>query len=154
VRERNRVRVLLICCCCALAATAASGPTAGAAEPTGDADTLELTKGKKGKGGKGELTATIRRTKYGIPHIKADDIESLAAGYAYAYAEDNICTLANEYVTVAGKRSQYFGPDEEWYFSGNGTSFRNLDADFYFKWVSEQGTVRELMNLPPPLGPK
>lgn len=109
-------------------------------------------KGKKKHHGK--LRAVIRRTKYGIPHIKAKNVESLAAGYGYAFAEDNICTIANEYVTVAGQRSRYFGPDEEWYFSGNGTTYRNLDADFYFQWVKKQGTVEELMKLPPPLGPK
>lgn len=108
---------------------------------------------KRGKGGK-SLRAVIRRTRYGVPHIKARDIESLAAGYAYAYAEDNVCTIANEYVTVAGKRSKYFGPDGEWTFSGNGSTYSNLDADFYFRWVEEQGTVRELMKRPPPLGPK
>ena len=141
---------------CAL--VAAAFVAAGAAAPAGAAEDeaiefAQAAKGKKGKG-KTKLAATIRRTKYGIPHVRAKNIESLAAGYAYAYAEDNICTIANEYVTVAGKRSKYFGPDEEWYFSGNGSTFRNLDADFYFKWVSKQGTVRELMTTPPPLGPK
>ncbi len=155
MRERNHVRVLLIGCASALAALLLAAPVAPAADPPGEQ--LELGKGKgKGEGGKraDRLEATIRRTKYGIPHIKAHDIKSLAAGYAYAYAEDNICTLANEYVTVAGERSKYFGPDAEWYFSGNGTSFRNLDADFYFSWVKEQGAVEKLIKLPPPLGPK
>ena len=74
------------------------------------------------------LRATIRRTKYGVPHIRAHDVESLAAGYAYAFAEDNIFTIASEYITVAGKRSRFFGPDEEWHFSGNGSTYRNFDG--------------------------
>ena len=82
-----------------------------AAAGAGQRATIGATaKGKNGTGHK-RLRAVIRRTKYGVPHIKAHDIESLAAGYAYAFAEDNICTLADEYVTVAGKRSKYFGPD-------------------------------------------
>ena len=100
------------------------------------------------------LRATVRRTDYGVPHIRADDIESLAAGYAYAFAEDNICTIASEYVTVSGQRSRWFGPKEDWYFSGNGSTYPNLTADFYFKWANEQRIARKLLKLPPPLGPK
>ena len=51
------------------------------------------------------LEAKIARTKYGVPHITASSVQSMAAGYAYAFAEDNICTIANEYVTVAAERS-------------------------------------------------
>jgi acyl-homoserine-lactone acylase len=148
-----RTTVAALCCALAVLAFGLAAAAAPAAKPKGNDGPRG---GDKGKGGKSErvLEATIRRTKFGVPHIKAPDIESLAAGYAYAYAEDNICTIAAEYVTVAGKRSKYFGPDEEWYFSGNGSTFQNLDADVYFKWVQEQGTVRRLMNQPPPLGPK
>ncbi len=100
------------------------------------------------------LKATIRYTRYGVPHIRAHDIESVAAGYAYAYARDNICTIANEYVTVAGQRSRFFGPDASWTFSGNGSTYKNAEADFYFKWISDSGLVRRMMRMPPPLGPK
>jgi acyl-homoserine-lactone acylase len=133
-----------------LLALGAAGAT-GAEQP--QRVEVEAASKKTGKSGK-RLRATIRRTKYGVPHVTAPNMESLAAGYAYAYARDNICTIANEYVTVAAQRSKYFGPDETWFFSGNGSTYRNLDADFYFKWVEEQGTVRDLMSQPPPLGPK
>ena len=99
------------------------------------------------------IRAKVVRTKYGVPHIKANNIKSLAAGYAYAFAEDNLCTIANEYVTVNAERSRYFGPDEDWYFSGNGTTYENIDADVYFGWVKEQGIVEDLMKEPPPIGP-
>ena len=139
----------------AIALLAALALTLGVSEASAAGDGATAVAAKQGKGGKGKkLRAVIRRTKYGVPHIKAKDIESLAAGYAYAFAEDNICTIASEYVTVSGKRSKFFGPEEEWYFSGNGSTYRNLDADFYFEWVKKQGTVRELMKTPPPLGPK
>ena len=100
-----------------------------------------------------EIEAKITRTKYGVPHIKADDIKSLAAGHAYAFAEDNICTIASEYVTVNAKRSKFFGPDETWRFSGNGSTYRNLDADVYFKWVKKQRIVEKLIRKEPPVGP-
>ena len=49
--------------------------------------------------------AEIRRTSYGIPHIKAKDEASLGYGAGYAYAEDNLCVFADEMLTVNGKRS-------------------------------------------------
>ena len=58
------------------------------------------------------LEAKIVRTKYGVPHITAKNIKSLAAGFAYAFAQDNICTIASEYVTVNAERSKFFGPDK------------------------------------------
>ncbi len=100
------------------------------------------------------IKAKVERTKYGIPHITAKNIRSLAAGYAYAFAEDNLCTIASEYVTVNAERSRYFGPDESWTFSGNGTTYKNLDADIYFQWVKDQGTVEGLVKQKPPVGPK
>ena len=100
------------------------------------------------------IKAEIVRTKYGIPHITAKNIRDLAGGYAYAFAEDNLCTIASEYVTVAGERSKYFGPEETWTFSGNGTTYKNIDADIYFQWVKQQGVVEDLRRQKAPSGPK
>jgi len=58
------------------------------------------------------FSANIRWTQFGIPHIKADDWDSLGFGVGYAYAWDNICTLADDFVMIDGERSKYFGPDE------------------------------------------
>ena len=58
-----------------------------------------------------KLDATIRRDSHGIPHILADDFAGLGFGYGYAFAQDNICTIAETYVTVSAERSRYFGPD-------------------------------------------
>ncbi len=55
----------------------------------------------------------IRWTDYGIPHIEADDWASLGYGLAYATAEDAICVLAEEVVTVRGERARYFGPSSD-----------------------------------------
>jgi acyl-homoserine-lactone acylase len=99
------------------------------------------------------LEAKIQRTKYGVPHITAKNIKALAAGFAYAFAQDNICTIAAEYVTVNAERSRFFGPDEEWFFSGNGSTYKNLDADFYFQWVKQRKMVEELLTKKPPDGP-
>ena len=100
------------------------------------------------------LDAEVVRTKYGVPHITADDLKSLAAGYGYAFAEDNLCSIASEYVTVNAKRSKFFGPQETWTFSGNGTTYDNIDADIYFKWVKKQKIVEKLIRQKAPIGPK
>jgi acyl-homoserine-lactone acylase len=51
----------------------------------------------------------VERTQYGIAHITANDYEGLAYGTAYAYAQDNVCQVADQLVTVRGDRSQFFG---------------------------------------------
>jgi acyl-homoserine-lactone acylase len=117
-----------------------------AAEP-GRADRVEA-------GESTPLAATIRRTKFGIPHITAGNLKSLAAGYAYAFARDNLCTIANEYVTVAGQRSRYFGPNRTWTVSGTQVQYPNLESDAYFQWVKDERLVEKLISRAPPLGPK
>jgi acyl-homoserine-lactone acylase len=57
------------------------------------------------------LSAVIRRTAYGIPHIESSTWVGLGYGYGYAFAQDNLCTGADDYVTVDAQRSRYFGPD-------------------------------------------
>ena len=54
---------------------------------------------------------TIQRTAHGVPHISAPDLETLAYGVAYAYAQDNVCMLAQHLVTARGQRSRHFGAD-------------------------------------------
>ena len=56
-----------------------------------------------------DRSVTIQRTTYGIPHITAQDPESLAYGVAYAYAQDNVCMTADQLVTARGQRSATFG---------------------------------------------
>jgi acyl-homoserine-lactone acylase len=97
--------------------------------------------------------AQISRTKYGVPHIKAKSIADLGFGVGYAFAEDNICTMADTYVTVRAQRSRYFGPGDSWVFSGNGARYDNLESDFYFQKIKEQRLVERLMRKPAPEGP-
>jgi acyl-homoserine-lactone acylase len=98
--------------------------------------------------------ATIARTKYGVPHIRSHTWKGLGFGYAYAFAEDNICTIADSYVTVSGERSRYFGPEGDWTFSGNGSVNNNLSSDFFYARINESGIVDDLISRPPPEGPE
>src|SRR4051794_41748612 len=96
---------------------------------------------------------TVRRTAHGIPHIQAKDFPSLAYGYAQAFAEDNICVMADSYVTVRGERSRYFGPDGSYAFRGNGTAPNNLNSDFFFQKINDTKVIEKLIAEPPPAGP-
>lgn len=86
------------------------------------------------------LSAEIRRTSYGIPHIRANDYASVAYGMAYAYAQDNVCLMANQVVTVSGDRSATFGPD-----AMTDVSFkpmRNADADAFFRAILDDDAIQ------------
>ncbi len=106
-----------------------------------------------GGSGSGTYTAELRRTDYGIVHVKADNYGSLGYGYAYAFAEDNLCAIADSYVTVNGERSKFFGPDGSWQFTGNGTENNNLNSDFFFKLIIAEQRIEKLLALAPPEGP-
>jgi acyl-homoserine-lactone acylase len=74
----------------------------------------------------GNLSANIRRTTYGVPHITGDNLQSVGYGSGYAYAQDNICILADQIVKVRSERAKYFGPDK---VLGSGDS-GNIISDF------------------------
>lgn len=76
----------------------------------------------------GVLNAKIRRTDYGVPHIKADNLESLAFGIGYAFSEDNACMLLDIVARYNSRRSQFYGPDK---VPGSGDS-ENLITDFSY----------------------
>ncbi len=90
------------------------------------------------------LTAQIRYTTGGIPHILAHNWGGLGFGYGYAFAKDNLCTMANDYVTVEAKRSAYFGPKAGYVQRGNGIAVSNLDSDLFFQQIIDSGVVQRL----------
>src|SRR5690606_28797049 len=71
-----------------------------------------------------EFSAEIRRTAYGVPHIKAQDYAGLGYGVGYAAAEDNICEIAERMVTVNGERAKHFA---------RGENDANLNSELYHK---------------------
>ncbi|MBB3238591.1 acyl-homoserine-lactone acylase [Pseudomonas sp. Tn43] len=83
-----------------------------------------------------QATAEIRRTSFGVPHIRADNERGLGYGIGYAYAQDNLCLLANEIVTVNGERSRYFGPDQSTVEERG-----NLASDVFFNWLNTPQAV-------------
>lgn len=84
--------------------------------------------------------ATITRTQFGIPHIRAADFGSLGYGDAYARAQDNICLMADIYVSVAGERSKYFGADGKTAIGL--VPAKNIDSDVYYHEVMDVQGMR------------
>ena len=92
----------------------------------------------------------IRRTALGIPHLKADDWGSLGYGYGYVQAQDNLCTMADAFVTYRGERSRYFGAKAR---PSNDDTFgqpSNLDADFFFRFIDDGAAVARYRNSQTP----
>ena len=83
-----------------------------------------------------QTSADIRRTSFGVPHIRASDERGLGLGIGYAYAQDNLCLLANEVVTVNGERARFFGPEQSTLEERN-----NLASDVFFSWLNTPEAV-------------
>ncbi|MFV5997118.1 penicillin acylase family protein [Streptomyces sp. NPDC056231] len=99
----------------------------------------------------GGLSAVIRYTEYGIPHIVAKSYADLGFGNGWAQAADQVCTLADGFVTLRGERSRYFGPDAAPDGSLSSAT-NNLSSDLYFRGVRDSGTVEKLLAVPAPAG--
>jgi len=81
-----------------------------------------------------DFQAEIRWTAYGIPHVKADDWAGMGYGIAYATANDAVCVIAQDVMTLNGDLTKYLGAD-------NG----NLQSDVFHRGL--------LTDNVPPTGP-
>jgi acyl-homoserine-lactone acylase len=89
--------------------------------------------------------ATVTRDSAGIPHIRASDFGSLGYGQGYAFAQDNLCTLADAIVTVRAQRSRFFGPNALSYSYAAGVSDPNIKSDFFWQSIRTSGLIRRLL---------
>jgi acyl-homoserine-lactone acylase len=85
------------------------------------------------------FSAEIRRTMYGIPHIKASDIGGIGYGFGYASAEDNICEILDRMMTVSATRARYLGP---------GAKDVNVDSDVYHTRLNQLNEIDKLLKGP------
>ena len=86
--------------------------------------------------------ADITRTTGGVAHIKATTLGDGAFGVGYAAAQDSLCTLADEYLSVSGERSKFLG--------AVGT---NVNQDFFWKSIIDDKVVEKLLDQKFPGGP-
>jgi acyl-homoserine-lactone acylase len=97
---------------------------------------VAATAGATGTFAQAKYTAEVRRTSYGIAHIKANDYGSVGYGVGYAFAQDNFCTMADEFLTVRGERSKYLG--------GTGSTpygVNNVFSDLFYTYFNGDAAV-------------
>lgn len=128
----------LVVCTLALVPQLGCVPREGT--PTDTTDTSGGSTGETGGAG-ATYRATIRRTAYGVAHIEADDLGSALFGQAYAFAQDHVCTLADQIVKVRSERSLYFGP---------GDDDQNLNSDFAYLALDLAARAEQARDASPP----
>lgn len=89
---------------------------------------------------KSRYAAEVVRTTYGIPHIRASDHGGLGYGVGYTAAEDNLCVIAEQVMTVRGERSRYLGAGEA---TVGFQQIANLDSDIYHRVIGDIAALRK-----------
>ena len=56
------------------------------------------------------VTAEIRYTEFGVPHVRAAHLEGIGMGVGYAFSRDNFCLLADQVLRYNSRRAAFFGP--------------------------------------------
>ena len=64
----------------------------------------------------------IRRTQFGVPHIKGESLEAAAFGFGYCQAEDHLANILRGVLGARGELAENFGP---------GQDNKNIEADFF-----------------------
>lgn len=118
-----------------LSACGSSSPVGGSGGGGSSGD------GSSSGGAHAGYDVTVTRTTYGIPHIKASDFASLGYGYGYAFAEDNLCVMMDDYLTTRGQRAQYLGASGTYTIPANGSTANNVDGDFFWKLIASDANV-------------
>ncbi|MDC9583237.1 penicillin acylase family protein [Xenorhabdus sp. PR6a] len=100
---------------------------------------------------KSSYQVEIRRTSMGMPHIKANDWGSLGYGYGYGYtqAQDNLCTMADSFLTYRGERSEYFGGEALPVYISTAGNSSNLDSDFYHRHIVSDDAIESMKQAQP-----
>lgn len=92
---------------------------------------------------------SVKRTSDGVPHIEASSWGNLGFGEGYTQAQDELCTLADSFVTWRGERSAAFGGEmlaTEHSLLGRP---KNLDSDFFFKSILDTPLLKKFESQQP-----
>lgn len=93
-----------------------------------------------------EFQATVKRTTMGIPHVNAADYKGLGYGVGFAFAQDNLCNLMQEVISIRGQRSRFFGPEGRYEIPSVPTSASNVDSDFFWKLMATPAAIARMRN--------
>ena len=55
----------------------------------------------------------IRRTEYGVPHIRGESLAAVAFGLAYCQAEDHLLNIMERMLSARGELAKHFGEGED-----------------------------------------
>lgn len=121
------------CTAAILVLTACGG---GSSDPVVDPPSVQVVDPRS-------VQVEIQRTAFGVPHIVGQNPRSAAYGLAYAYAQDNVCLIADRFLTVAGERSKYLGGETK---VSPTSTLSNLESDFFYRHVLDQPTLDKAFN--------
>ncbi len=85
----------------------------------------------------------------GVPHIKASTWGGAGFGYGYAQAQDNLCTLADAFLTYRGERSRYLGGSAQVIYNSTLGRPLNIDSDFFHRHVISADVVEKMTAAQP-----
>jgi len=110
---------LLLVAAAAVPVVGPGTPAAPAATPQEGPDAGELAR-----------KVVIRRTEYGVPHIRAENLRAMGFGLAWTMTEDYGERVPRELLEDRGTLSRHFGPDslDEWDFRNRRAWRRALDT--------------------------
>jgi acyl-homoserine-lactone acylase len=91
------------------------------------------------------LRAEIVWTEYGVPHIRAQSFSGLGYGQGYAFARDNLCLLADHFVTLRGERAKTFGADGVAQVAF--AKIPNVESDAFFRTAVDIPALRAAAKL-------
>ncbi|MGV2480441.1 UNVERIFIED_CONTAM: penicillin acylase family protein, partial [Salmonella enterica subsp. enterica serovar Weltevreden] len=60
------------------------------------------------------------------------------------FAQDNLCTMYDDYLTIRGERSKYLGPEGTYTIPANDSVADNLSSDFFWKFMATDAIVAKL----------
>lgn len=77
----------------------------------------------------------VRYTPLGVAHIRARDYYGAGYGYGWALARDNLCSVVERMVTLAGERAQNMPADGTYFDVFAGSDIRNVDSDAAYRYL-------------------
>ena len=83
----------------------------------------------------------IRYTQYGVPHIKAKNLEAAGYGFGWAIARDNLCLTLERFVTIAGDRSKSLDPSAKYMDAFAGGEISNFDSDAAYRYILSPNAI-------------
>lgn len=137
-----RLMTLLATVVMALAVTGCGGGSSSSDDDAGSGG--GSSGGGGGGGGNSTYDVEVRRTQLGIPHIKAlrdGDYASVGYGLGYAFAEDNLCELLNDIVTIRGERARFFGRNDFYTIPANSSRADSISSDFFWRSLIDDAAI-------------